>query len=75
MIATILIVLGISLAVVGITYMALNRGQSLLRPNYKSWFVLGMVFTILGIGTGSLATLILAIGLIVTALSRKSEWG
>ncbi len=75
MFATILIVVGISIALVAVTYMAWNREQSLLKPNYKMWFALGLVFIFLGIGTGNPATLILAVGLVVAALSRKSEWG
>jgi hypothetical protein len=73
MIATVLIVFGVSLTVFGIAAMALSRGQSLVNPNYQAWLAFGVLFAVLGFGTNNPTILILGIGLVVAALSRKER--
>ncbi|MBT4710130.1 MAG: hypothetical protein HOB82_01200 [Alphaproteobacteria bacterium] len=74
MVASVLIYIGIGLVTFGVTFGVVGTRQTLFKPNYRLWLILGGVFVVLGLGTDKLAILVLGIVLIAAAVFKRGEW-
>ncbi|MDP7454617.1 MAG: hypothetical protein QF809_03730 [Candidatus Peribacteraceae bacterium] len=71
------IMLGISVLILGLLCVSLAQVKASgtrHKPNYKALFILGVIFTIVGIGSENYMMWPIGLALVIFGLLRKNKW-